>query len=237
MVARSMYFRDPLFLRCVLLLLLALGWSSNASAVDVGTSEPYREQRLETWGTSLAWWGDYIGGWTNQQAKSDVLKLIFDSPNHLGLNSLRYNIGGGQNQNGSLIGTRRRYHRTAQGHAGQQSLASVPLPTLHPPRFRQQVDPLVDSKRVRVSALPVLSSKPDGFECFAKILDVAHAQLGQARGRRTMGPEDSRRFGEDCDEGIRSAQVFTHAAIGKESVEGTRVDKVAGKEIAAGLIE
>ncbi len=93
-----MYFRDPLFLRCVLLLLLALGWSSNASAVDVGTSEPYREQRLETWGTSLAWWGDYIGGWTNQQAKSDVLKLIFDSPNHLGLNSLRYNIGGGQNR-------------------------------------------------------------------------------------------------------------------------------------------
>jgi hypothetical protein len=52
---------------------------------------------LKPGGTSLAWVGNALGNWTNTQAHAEVMDLLFDGPNHLGLNYARYNIGGGQN--------------------------------------------------------------------------------------------------------------------------------------------
>lgn len=69
-----------------------------AEAIDVGTSEPYREQKLEAWGTSLAWWANGVGGWADEDAKADLVGRMFDQANGLGLNYARYNIGGGQNR-------------------------------------------------------------------------------------------------------------------------------------------
>jgi hypothetical protein len=71
--------------------------SSSASAIDVRTSAAFRQQKFEAWGTSLAWSGNALGNWTNTQAHAEVMDLLFEGPNHLGLNYARYNIGGGQN--------------------------------------------------------------------------------------------------------------------------------------------
>jgi hypothetical protein len=43
------------------------------------------------WGTSLCWWAHVVGGYTNREEYAD---LAFKQ---LGLNIVRYNIGGGEN--------------------------------------------------------------------------------------------------------------------------------------------
>ena len=45
------------------------------------------------WGTSLCWWANVVGGYANREAYA---QLAF-SANNLGLNLVRYNIGGGEN--------------------------------------------------------------------------------------------------------------------------------------------
>jgi O-glycosyl hydrolase len=62
------------------------------ATVEPGT--PY--QTLEGWGTSLAWWPNVIGGFPDA-ARADYLNKIFDPVEGLGLNVVRYNIGGGEN--------------------------------------------------------------------------------------------------------------------------------------------
>ena len=48
------------------------------------------------WGTSLAWWANVIGGFP-KAARRDYMVKAFDPVNGLGLNVVRYNIGGGEN--------------------------------------------------------------------------------------------------------------------------------------------
>jgi O-glycosyl hydrolase len=50
---------------------------------------------FQGWGVSLCWWANVIGGYSNRANYAD---LIF---NTLKLNIVRYNIGGGENPNGS----------------------------------------------------------------------------------------------------------------------------------------
>lgn len=52
-------------------------------------------QTLEGWGANLAWWGNTIGKWPEAQ-RNEVADLLF-SENGLGINVLRFNIGGGEN--------------------------------------------------------------------------------------------------------------------------------------------
>ena len=49
---------------------------------------------FQGWGISLCWWAKVVGGYTNRDEYAD---LIFKD---LGLNIVRYNIGGGENPNG-----------------------------------------------------------------------------------------------------------------------------------------
>lgn len=72
--------------------------SSTALAIDIGTGHAYREQKFESWGTSLVWFGNATGNWADEEAHTEVMDLLFDGPNHLGLNYARYNIAGGQNR-------------------------------------------------------------------------------------------------------------------------------------------
>ncbi|CAI5476691.1 unnamed protein product [Closterium sp. Yama58-4] len=51
------------------------------------------------WGTSLAWFANYVGG-LPQKTQNKILDLLFGKDN-LGLNIVRYNIGGGNNKNRS----------------------------------------------------------------------------------------------------------------------------------------
>ncbi len=51
-------------------------------------------QTVQGWGTSLAWWGAVVGGWS-EPARNAIADLVFDPAAGLGLNVVRYNIGGG----------------------------------------------------------------------------------------------------------------------------------------------
>ena len=67
-------------------------------AVDatVSVDPSIRYQTWEGWGTSLAWWAKVIGGFP-EPARSDYIEKAFDPVKGLGLNVVRYNIGGGEN--------------------------------------------------------------------------------------------------------------------------------------------
>jgi O-glycosyl hydrolase len=74
--------------------LLALVVSSaGAAEAKVINVDPHRVlvPRFEGWGTSLCWWAHVAGGYTNREEYAD---LAFKQ---LGLNIVRYNIGGGEN--------------------------------------------------------------------------------------------------------------------------------------------
>lgn len=53
-------------------------------------------QTHEGFGTSLAWFGNVIGGWPDEN-RNEIADLLFDVDSGLGFNVVRYNIGGGEN--------------------------------------------------------------------------------------------------------------------------------------------
>lgn len=65
--------------------------SSQTVKVDVSMSN----QTLEGWGTSLSWFANSIGGWTNTTNQANLMNALFSPSSGLGLNYVRYNIGGG----------------------------------------------------------------------------------------------------------------------------------------------
>lgn len=67
----------------------------DADVIVVNPEEGY--SGFEGWGTSLAWWGHVVGQWENEEAFSELMDLIFDPQKGIGLNIVRYNIGGGEN--------------------------------------------------------------------------------------------------------------------------------------------
>src|SRR5215470_13475794 len=78
--------------------LALIGRSGGARADDgyravVDPSIQY--QTLQGWGTSLAWWGNVVGGFP-EPVRSDYISKVFDPVDGLGFNVVRYNIGGGE---------------------------------------------------------------------------------------------------------------------------------------------
>jgi O-glycosyl hydrolase len=73
--------------------LSAQGRSAAAATVAVGVYPQVQYQTIQGWGTSLAWWAEATGGWSlaSRQALADML---FDPVSGIGLNTVRYNIGG-----------------------------------------------------------------------------------------------------------------------------------------------
>lgn len=85
--------------RTRLMAVLAIALSAMpAVAIDISRAPSNQRQQFEAWGTSLAWWANGVGGWTDTLARSDLVEAMFDQSNGLGLNYARYNIGGGQNR-------------------------------------------------------------------------------------------------------------------------------------------
>jgi hypothetical protein len=60
-----------------------------------------RYQTFEGWGTSLASFGNTVGGWTGT-GKSDVADLLFGSSGR-GLNIVRYNVGSRRTVRAGLV--------------------------------------------------------------------------------------------------------------------------------------
>lgn len=94
-----------------LLLLGLLGapftWSQTVN-VDVSMSN----QTLEGWGTSLAWFANSVGGWSNTTNQTSLMNALFSPTSGLGLTYLRYNIGGGDTPNCGQYCITPSYHAT-----------------------------------------------------------------------------------------------------------------------------
>lgn len=76
-------------------------FNSNASAatINIATIDPSLQyQTMDGWGTSLAWWAKLVGEW-NTDAKNEIMDLAFNLDKGLGLNLVRYNIGGAKSPN------------------------------------------------------------------------------------------------------------------------------------------
>jgi O-glycosyl hydrolase len=76
---------------------LAIFLSSAACAADsIARVDPTKilVNGFQGWGTSLCWWANVVGGYSNRDEYAD---MVF---NDLKINIVRYNIGGGENTNG-----------------------------------------------------------------------------------------------------------------------------------------
>ena len=82
-------------LQLLTLLFLTLGFTLQAQTtviIDPNT----RHQEIEGWGTSLCWWANKVGKWTNESKIDEMIDFI-TSPDGMNMNVFRYNIGGGDN--------------------------------------------------------------------------------------------------------------------------------------------
>jgi O-glycosyl hydrolase len=89
----------PLNTLCVCLGLASLGVAADAPArADyTATADPSVQYKTwQGWGTSLAWWAKVVGGFP-EPVRSEYMDRAFDPVKGLGLNVVRYNIGGGEN--------------------------------------------------------------------------------------------------------------------------------------------
>jgi RimJ/RimL family protein N-acetyltransferase len=70
----------------------AAGAAPIPGGVQLTTQGAYR---FQGWGTSLAWWGNVVGGWQNQGPIEDAIfgRPSRADPDRLGLNVIRYNLG------------------------------------------------------------------------------------------------------------------------------------------------
>lgn len=63
--------------------------------IDLNNISPINNGVFEGWGTSLCWWGNRLG--ENESLSDKAVELFFDKEKGIGLNIVRYNIGGGDN--------------------------------------------------------------------------------------------------------------------------------------------
>ena len=71
---------------------VATAHAQYTATVDLNT----KYQKFEGWGTSLAWWANVVGGFPDTN-RNEYVNKFFDPVTGLGLNVVRYNIGGGEN--------------------------------------------------------------------------------------------------------------------------------------------
>ena len=89
-------------------LLVAAACAARAQYTAVVNPASVLVANFQGWGTSLAWWSNVVGGYSN---RNDYCDLAFE--NGLGLNIIRYNIGGGENP--ALTNTITNYRAIMQG--------------------------------------------------------------------------------------------------------------------------
>lgn len=87
----------PACLRLLLAVAIILPVSPVATveaATSVKVDPTLQYQEFEGFGTSLSWFANVIGGWS-EPTRTEIVDLLFDPVDGIGINVLRYNIGGG----------------------------------------------------------------------------------------------------------------------------------------------
>ncbi|WP_366348672.1 RICIN domain-containing protein [Paenibacillus amylolyticus] len=80
---------------------LGVGVEVSAAGAYTAVADPSKQyQTMEGWGTSLAWWGKVVGEYSN---RDEYVEKMFNANTGLGLNILRYNIGGGDNPSSNVL--------------------------------------------------------------------------------------------------------------------------------------
>jgi O-glycosyl hydrolase len=69
------------------------GRADAASAVTVAVWPQVQYQTVQGWGTSLAWWAEATAGWS-LAARQSLAEALFSPGEGIGLNVVRYNLGG-----------------------------------------------------------------------------------------------------------------------------------------------
>jgi len=69
--------------------------AANTTTIEVHRS--VRHQTIERFGASGAWWAQHVGGWEDE-ARDQVVRLLFDRDAGAGLSLYRYNIGAGDGE-------------------------------------------------------------------------------------------------------------------------------------------
>jgi O-glycosyl hydrolase len=67
--------------------------AARAAGGAVTIDSTRRLQTIRGWGTALSWGANAIGDWQDVDARKEIVDLLFDRRNGLGLNIARYNIG------------------------------------------------------------------------------------------------------------------------------------------------
>lgn len=67
--------------------------SSKAAAVPIEVDLSVKHQTFEGWGTSLAWWANVLGGWSEARRR-EIVEKLYSAESGIGMNIARYNIGG-----------------------------------------------------------------------------------------------------------------------------------------------
>lgn len=91
----SLHFAPRLIALCmfVLFVFLAEGPFDVARAASTVTINPSQQyQTLQGWGSSMAWWANWVGGLSDSQ-RNALADALFDPNKGIGLNVLRYNFG------------------------------------------------------------------------------------------------------------------------------------------------
>ncbi len=81
---------------CIGILIFMSGNGLIFGATGAKINPGVQYQTFEGWGTSLCWWGNVVGGYS-ESARNAISDLFFNCSTGLGMNIVRYNIGGGDN--------------------------------------------------------------------------------------------------------------------------------------------
>jgi O-glycosyl hydrolase len=65
---------------------------AQAASTTVTVNPAQQFQTIQGWGTSLAWWANIIGGWSDSQ-RTALANALYDTSDGIGLNVVRYNFG------------------------------------------------------------------------------------------------------------------------------------------------
>ncbi|MCD8049121.1 MAG: RICIN domain-containing protein [Clostridia bacterium] len=71
--------------------------------IDLDDKSPFGE--FEGWGTSICWWGHHLGDDLSAEDLDTAVKALYDYDEGLGLNIVRYNIGGGDDPEHDHMGS------------------------------------------------------------------------------------------------------------------------------------
>ena len=64
----------------------------HAAGYTVTVTPAQKYQTIQGWGTSMAWWANIIGGWSNSK-RTALADALYSPTAGIGLNVLRYNFG------------------------------------------------------------------------------------------------------------------------------------------------